>query len=442
MPVGGLEASEGSDMNRVCVIDIAGASCRLVRRDPELWVNHLPLAPRPMAPTFPALAPSVQASLTTGVEPGAHGVVAGGLFRRQSHSLSFDERSNTLLTQKRFWQSRRLPRRPTTALVCWSNSLAGAADVALGAHTYGPSCCELVGQPMGLYEELRGALGECSRQAFRGPEASWTVSAWIASAAEEIWRRHRPDLQWVYMPGVDFEVVRWGPSSPQAFEAMRVVDLLARRLARTVQDDGGVVIVLSDGGYVPVHRVCLPNVRLREAGLLRLTPGESGQRVDLENSRAFAMVDHQIAHVFCQGEDAAAEAGQALAGDPTVAAVSPREALIAEGPGRERAGELILLAAPDAWFSYAWWSDGEAPPPGAFLPDMRGKCGYDPCELAPGDRPGAIDPSPARIRASRGLTAVEGDDQCLLASTCALPGTEGPMKVTDIPRVIREILFG
>ena len=80
----------GMNMNRICVINISGASCDLVRNDGQLWIGSLPFSPRPMEATFPALAASVQASMTTGAEPGEHGIVAGGLFRRESRTVSFD----------------------------------------------------------------------------------------------------------------------------------------------------------------------------------------------------------------------------------------------------------------------------------------------------------------------------------------------------------------
>ena len=436
-----VRKATGREMKRVCVIDIAGADMALVRRDRELWVNSLPSAPRPMLATFPAVPASVQASLTTGVEPGVHGVVGGGLYRRESRTLSLDERSNTLLSRKRFWHSRHLPQRPKVAMVFWCNSLAGAADVALGTPTYGASSCELVGQPMELYAELAAAVGGYDPGLCHGPWASWAASAWIALAAEGIWRRHRPDLQWVHLPGVDFEAVRHGLGSPWVFEAMRVVDLLARRLADAVAAGGGETLVLSDGGYVPVGRAGLPNLRLRRAGLLKVVRTDGGEAIDLHNSRAFAMVDHQVAHLFCADASAAEDAAAALRDDPAVAAVAAREELFCQGAGRQRAGERIALAAGDAWFSYRWWSDEAEAPDVAFRADVQGKCGYDPCELFPGSGPGRIDPDPARVRASRGLVGPGAAGQCLLAATCGLP-VDATVKATDVPEIVRGVMFG
>lgn len=427
-------------MGRVCVIDIAGLSCRVLRGRGELWINRLPGSPRPISATLPATTASVQASMTTGVEPGVHGVIGGGIYRRQAKALSFEERSNTLLSKKRFWHSQHLPARPKVALVFWSNPLAGAADVVLGANTYCGMSRAVVEHPVGLRDELKDALGAMDASLLCGPGASDRVSGAIAAAAEQIWLRRRPDLQWVYLPGLNFEIVRHGLDSPEAEAALVRIDALARRLAEAVSGAGGETFIVSSGGYVPVSRVAFPNVRLAEAGMLKVTRGEGGPRLDLVGSRAFAVVDHQVAHLFCLDESSADEAADVVAADPAVAVVRHRDELIAPGLGRDRAGERIALAAPDAWFDYRWWTEQSEAPAGAVQVGDPGKCGYDPCELFAGGEPGTIDPDPARVKASRGLLDVDPDDQCVLAATCE-PAISAAQKVTDLPAILSSILF-
>ena len=61
-------------MKRICIIDIAGLSQRLIAQQSGLWVDSIvPAAGGAMRPTLPAVAASVQASMTTGREPGQHG---------------------------------------------------------------------------------------------------------------------------------------------------------------------------------------------------------------------------------------------------------------------------------------------------------------------------------------------------------------------------------
>lgn len=428
-------------MRRVCVINVAGLSRGLLDRMGELWMNSLACPPRAMSATFPAVAASVQTSMTTGVAPGVHGVVAGGIFRRQFRTFSLDERSNTLLNKKRFWHSRRLPRRLRVAMLFWSNPLAGAADAVIGAYTYGPLSQPIADHPRGLYQRLAGRIGQFDSRLVRGPGASWRAGEWIASAAAVLWREQEPDLQWVSLPGVNFEATRHGPQSQEVCEALREVDRLARELSAAVAAAGGETLIVSDGGYVGVGRAVLPNAALREAGLLRVRTAEIGEELDVDNSRAFALVDHQVAHVYCDDEAATGEAAAVLAGLEGVAAVRPRQELFCPGLGHDRAGEIIVLSEPDAWLAYPWWQPGEPAPAPAEKTDVAGKCGYDPCELFAGREAGTIDPDPGNVRASRGLTSVPVADQCVLGATCEIPGDLGAA-VTDVPEVVRRILFG
>ena len=442
-----------SIVSRVCVIDVAGLSPRLLARAGGAWMNSLPSRGRPLRATFPSVAASVQTSMTTGVAPGLHGVVAGGVFRRQCRQLGLEERSNTLLAKKRFWHSRKLPRPLKTGLLFWSNPLAGAADAVIGAQTYAPSSQLIADFPAGLYQQIAGRIGAFDSRWVRGPTASWRASRWIAPAAALVWREAAPDLLWVYLPGINFEATRHGLESAEVSQALREVDALAAELAGAVRASGGEVLLVSDGGYVPVRRAACPNDALRAAGLLAVRPSEEGEVLDIEHSRAFAMVDHQVAHVFCDDEQVAQDAEAALKALDGVAAVRRPEELFCPGPGRYRAGERVVLAAADAWLAYRWW--GDAPPPAiARTAETCGKCGYDPCELfaaeggrdgVPGTRPeaastGEIDPRPELARSSRGLTDVPPEDQCVLAASWELPSVAAD--VTAVPDLLKAALFG
>jgi len=232
-------------------------------------------------------------------------------------------------------------------------------------------------------------------------------------------------------------------SSPHAREALRVMDLLARRVGEAAQRQGGRVVVLSDSAYVDVHGVGLPNLHLRQAGLLKLTETDLGATVDVENSRAFAMVERQIAHVYCKDAEAVEAAAAALRGDEAIADVLPREKLFAAGSGQFRAGELVALARPDAWLHYQWWRSKDESPRAAKRWDVEGKVGYDPCELfAPPYReaqPGEIDPNPLRVRASCGLVPADAVDWPVIAADTA-GGLPAEMQVTQVPAVVKGLM--
>lgn len=417
-------------MSRICVIDIAGLSKRLVDNNSQLWLGSLGI--QSVRATFPCVVPSIQASMTTGRLPGAHGIVSGGLFRRQSHAMSFWERSNTELTKKRFWHAREIKPSPKVSLVFWTNSLAGASDIVLGVTSYSCRCGRINHQPLGLYENVAEHLGQFNCSMFHGPEAYYGVSSWICQAAEFVWKKHTPDLQLVHLPGVDIAAQRHGINSKEVSAALAKIDKYAHKLAKAVISGGGQVVITSSGGYVDVTGVCHPNIALEKAGLLKTKQTGEGLLVDFENSRAVAMTDHQIAHIYCDDEDIADQAVKVISSLDGVEKVCERSEVFCQGLGHDRAGEYVAIAKPDQWFSYRWWGGDTEPPRLAYNGGAEGKCGYDPCELFEG-----LDES--KVRASRGRTDIDIADQCLFGATCDVQISQDPC-VTDIPSLLKQIM--
>src|SRR5207249_9588754 len=127
-----------------------------------------------------------------------------------------------------------------------------------------------------------------------------------------------------------------------------------------------------------------PNRALREAGLLAVRSGPFGETLDTFQCSAFAVCDHQIAHVYAQPADDSRVLGRA---EETLARL-PGVARIYRGPERQeiglnhsRSGELILLAERDAWLAYPYWLDDRCAPDFARCVDIHRKPGFDPCEL-------------------------------------------------------------
>ena len=103
--------------------------------------------------------------------------------------------------------------------------------------------------------------------------------------------------------------------------------------------------------------------------------------LDPWTSRAFAVADHQIAHVYVRSAEdlpRAREAIGALRGVDLVLEGADRDAA---GLGHERAGDLVALAERDAWFTYHYWLDSERAPDFARTVEIHRKPGYDPAEL-------------------------------------------------------------
>jgi hypothetical protein len=99
--------------------------------------------------------------------------------------------------------------------------------------------------------------------------------------------------------------------------------------------------------------------------------------LDTHESKAFAVADHQIAHVYVQGLPLA-EVRDALESLPGVDRLADPGDLELDHP---RSGELVAVAEPDAWFAYPYWLDDDRAPDFARCVDIHRKPGFDPCEL-------------------------------------------------------------
>ena len=158
------------------------------------------------------------------------------------------------------------------------------------------------------------------------------------------------------------------------------IDAVVGDLIDFYEQRGARVIVLSEYGIVPVSRPVHPNRVLREAGLIAYRMELGREVIDIGGSEAFAMADHQISHVYvrdpARGRGARAAVRRAGVGE-VLDEAGKRE----YGLDHERSGELVLIAEPDAWFTYYYWLDDEKAPDYARTVDIHRKPGYDPVEL-------------------------------------------------------------
>jgi hypothetical protein len=144
---------------------------------------------------------------------------------------------------------------------------------------------------------------------------------------------------------------------------------------------GARVWVVSEYGHVAVSQAVPLNRILRQAGLLLVRPGPFGEILDTFTSRAFAVCDHQLAHVYVADPEDRPRVKELLSATAGVARVFQDDERHEIQLRHPRAGEMIALAAPHAWFSYPYWLDDRHAPDFARTVDIHRKPGYDPCEL-------------------------------------------------------------
>ncbi|MBE3068656.1 MAG: alkaline phosphatase family protein [Planctomycetes bacterium] len=412
-------------MPRTMVINVAGLGRDLVAEVPSLAA----LGRRGMAcdlePVLPAVTCAVQATLVTGEPPARHGIVGNGLYFFDTAEVRFWEQSAHLVDAPRVWDLARRGGRPRVALLFWQLGMYGTADVLLTPKpVHGPGGAlvqDCYSRPADLYGRLAaeesalapgGPRGPFNLMDYWGPRAGVGASRWIADASLAVWRDERPDLLLTYLPHLDYTGHRAGPGSDAHREAARQLEPLVAPLIAAAEDDGARVIVLSEYSFVPVCRAVAINRVLREAGLVAVRTVDGAEYAHPGDSRAFAVVDNQVAHVYFPAtRDLAADVRKVrrlLEGVDGVAEVLDRPALAARGLDHPRSGDLVALAAPDAHFVYYWWLDDAAAPPFARTVDIHAKPGFDAAELLFDPLAQSIPLSADAIRGSHGLVPDDG----------------------------------
>jgi predicted AlkP superfamily pyrophosphatase or phosphodiesterase len=191
---------------------------------------------------------------------------------------------------------------------------------------------------------------------------------------------HRPVLNLVYLPHLDYVLQKQGPGGDIGKD-LAEIDGLCGKLIGFFRERGCRVVVLSEYGITGVRRPVHPNRVLREAGYLAVKTDLGREYLDPGQSRAFVVADHQAAHVYIRKKGDVPAVAELLAATAGVELVLGAEGKKAYGLDHERSGELVLMADRDSWFTYYFWLDDERAPDYARTVNIHAKPGYDPCEL-------------------------------------------------------------
>ncbi len=399
---------------RAIVLDIIGLERDHL--DAGLAPNIAELVSEParadLEPPFPAVTLPAQTTLATGQSPNAHGDVSNGEYDRQNDEVALWERDRE--ERNRLWETAH-EADLTTGVLCFQHLIGTSADVALTPSPIEDEENNILEMncwtnPDDFYDELREEHGHFPLHTYWGPGANEESSDWILTAATEAIERYDPDLLWIYIPHLDYDGLRYGQSN-ELHEAIGVVDGLVGDFLDGLRTDERwsetVVNVVSEYGFHSVDNPVFPNRALREAGLLSVKDdGEGGEEIALESSKSFAMVDHQVAHVYAD-ESVVEDAHEALTGLDGVERVLDKEGKAEYGIDHPNAGELVCIAEPSAWFQYYWWQEEGDAPYYATDMDIHAKPGFDPCELFFGDS-GLVSLDPSKVGGSHGRTDVSG----------------------------------
>ncbi|QDU31913.1 Type I phosphodiesterase / nucleotide pyrophosphatase [Anatilimnocola aggregata] len=345
---------------------------------------------RELREIVPAVTCSAQATILTGVQPEQHGVVGNGWLYRETQEVRFWQQSNSLIQAEPLYATARKAAEARgekfrAAKLFWQFNQGSDCELSVTPKPYygadGSKAFGITGTPDGLSARLEKKLGAFPFPAFWGPMAGLPSSAWIAQAAAEVLTSERPDLSLVYLPHLDYDPQRFGPSGSDMPRLVRELDDACEPLLDAAKRAGARVWVVSEYGLVDVQQPLLINRKLREAGLLAVRPGPFGEILETFLSRAFAVVDHQVAHIYVKHAADLTRTRELVAALPGVAKVYAGEERAAIGLNHPRAGELVAMANSDSWFAYPFWLDERHEPDYARTIDIHRKPGYDPCEM-------------------------------------------------------------
>jgi predicted AlkP superfamily pyrophosphatase or phosphodiesterase len=186
----------------------------------------------------------------------------------------------------------------------------------------------------------------------------------------------------VYLPHLDYSLQKYGPHAPEVEPEVRAVDALCGQLIEQADKDGTRIVVLSEYGITDVTGPVHINRALREAGLIQVRVEEHGRELlDAGASQAFAIADHQIAHIHVPDPARRAEVKALIEALDGVEVVLDDEGKRAHGLGHPRAGDLVAIARADRWFTYYYFLDDDKAPDYARTVEIHRKPGYDPVEL-------------------------------------------------------------
>jgi len=353
----------------LAVLNVVGLSGSLLPHAPRIAALGTPAR---LTPVLPAVTCSVQASMLTGRCVDQHGIVGNGWFNHEQQEIQFWKQSNKLVQGEKVWETARQRDPSVTCLNSfWWYNMYSSVDCSITPRPQykadGRKLPDCYTHPATLRDELQATLGPFPLFHFWGPMADIRSTRWIADATKVAHGKHNPTLTLVYLPHLDYGLQKLGPNHANIPQIVQQVDHVAGDLIDYFHARDTQVIVVSEYGIEPASGHIDINRRLREAGLLAVRDEGGDELLDAGASDAFAVADHQVAHVYTKP---GVELDPALFGDCKVARI--------EHP---RAGRHVLVAPPGKWFTYDYWLDKTRQPDFARTVDIHRKPGYDPREL-------------------------------------------------------------
>ncbi len=458
---------------RLAVLNVVGLTRRFLRGDrlPRLraFVERADHCHRVLEPVIPAVTSTVQASFLTGQMPNHHGIVANGWYDRERAEHLFWKQSDHLVRGPKVWEVVRQTRPSLrVARLFWWNNMFSSVDYSITPRPIyrsdGGKIFDITASPLELRDRVKEDLGPFPFRQFWGPASGIESSRWIAKSAQWIEEHHAPDLNLVYLPHLDYNLQKLGPRHSAIDADLAAIDDVTGDLIDALEARGVEVLLVSEYGITPVDRPIHLNRLFRKQGWLEIKDELGTDTLELGACDAFAIADHQVAHVYVQNPALLGRVADLLRETRGIAEVLDRREQARYGLDHPRSGDLVAIADERSWFTYYFWEDDKKAPDYARTVDIHRKPGYDPVELFL-ESPEAISKAKilfrlvqkklgfrmlmdvipldaSLVRGSHGCRPVEEEDWPVLAGRFGEGTTDVPLHSTQVFEVIRRKLLG
>lgn len=375
-------------MQQTVVINVVGLTSSLLE-NPNLFLHQWQKKEKHLSiiePVLPALTCSAQTTYLTGKWPSEHGIVGNGWYDRNDAEVKMWKQSNKLIQSPRIWDlAREIDPAFTCANLFWWYNMYSDADFTVTPRPQywadGQKKPDSYSKPANLRDRLQEKLGIFPLFDFWGPKTTIRSSEWIANAAKLVYEWHNPTLSLIYLPHLDYCGQKFEPKSPEIDKEVQAIDKVCQDLIEFYESNGVEVIVLSEYGITKVTNPIHINRFLRTEGYLQIREERGLELLDTGECRAFALADHQIAHVYVKDKKDIPELKKQLEKIPGIAKVLDEAGKATHHLNHERSGDLVLVSDQNSWFTYYYWLNDNKAPDFARTVEIHKKTGYDPVEL-------------------------------------------------------------
>ncbi|MCK0156922.1 alkaline phosphatase family protein [Cellulophaga sp. F20128] len=374
-------------MKKTVVLNVVGLSKRLIGEHTPFIKSFLEKGKSTVIkPVLPAVTCAAQSTYLTGKWPSEHGIVGNGWYFKDESEVKFWRQSNKLVESKKLWDAlKEKDSNFSCANHFWWYNMYSTADYSVTPRPNyladGRKIPDCYSQPPELRDTLQKELGTFPLFHFWGPKTTIKSSQWIADAAIKTDVLHNPTLSLVYLPHLDYNLQRYGLDFNIISKDLQEIDGVVEQLVTYYQKQDCTIVLLSEYGITNVNNPIHLNRILRKEGYLQVREERGLELLDAGISKAFAVADHQIAHIYLNDPSVKDKVISVLKNMEGVEKVLYDDELKAANLSHDRCGDLVVVADKNSWFTYYFWLDDAKAPDYARMVDIHKKPGYDPVEM-------------------------------------------------------------